>query len=168
MSYLAHWPRRRGKLLLLIIGNWKEWPYLLETVLRLQRSMGKFLINTVLGVTRWKKQQNFPHETFCLFVFCNWNVSRSNSISRNILYPENSWLHPCRPPWLANEGNSWVLDQLEHSLFQWFHTLKPLHFKAYFLFTWHLEWTWHLGLLQFKYKCIYLLVTSMKNKQYTS
>ena len=25
---------------------------------------------------------------------------------------------PGRPPWLANEGNSWVLDQLEHSLFQ--------------------------------------------------
>ena len=25
---------------------------------------------------------------------------------------------PGRQPWLTNEGNSWVLDQLEYSLFQ--------------------------------------------------
>ena len=39
---------------------------------------------------------------------------------------------------------------------------KSHYFKAYFSFTWHLEYT---DLLQFRHKCIYLLLaTNWKNK----
>ena len=40
---------------------------------------------------------------------------------------------------VGRQRNIHILDQLEHSLFQWFYALKSLYFKVYFLFTWHLE-----------------------------
>ena len=42
---------------------------------------------------------------------------------------------PGRPPWLADKGNIWVLDRLEHSLCQLFNPLKSLYFTVYFSFT---------------------------------
>ena len=48
---------------------------------------------------------------------------------------KNSWLHA----WSTNmtfqfsgRDNFWVLDQLNHSLFQLFHSLKAVYFRAYF------------------------------------
>ena len=99
----------------------------------------------------------------------SWKVSRSDVISRSLFCPEN-WLHAWT--WLTTmvgwqiKGNVWVLDQLEHSLFQWFHTLKSLYFKDYFSFTWHLEFP-YTDLLQFKHKCTHLFATNVTSKQYT-
>ena len=42
---------------------------------------------------------------------------------------------PAWPPWLADKGYFWLLDELEHSLFQSVDTLKSLYFKAYFSLT---------------------------------
>ena len=65
---------------------------------------------------------------------------------------------------MTDKGNVSVLDQLGHSLLQWFHTLNSLYFKAYFSFEWHLE-SPYTDLLQFKHKCTYVFATNLNNKQ---
>ena len=83
-------------------------------------------------------------------------------IYRNLLCPEK--LLDAR----MADHHGWLIEKtFGHSLFQWFHTLKPLYFiKAYFSFTWHLE-SPYTDLLQFKHKCTYFFATNLKNKQYT-
>ena len=138
LSFLAHCRGRRGIPPQLFFGNWNEWSCLLGKMPRLGVSMGKFFIrNAVLGVPRWKNPQVFPHEVLCLYVVAEMFLKMA-------LYLETysvvkTGCAPGWPAWVADQGDVWVLDQLEHSLFQWFHTLRSLCSKAYFSFTWHVE-----------------------------
>ena len=136
---------------------------MLEKMSRLRRSMGKILIkNATLGVPRWKKLKFFPMSSFVCFY--SRNVSRSGLISKNFVWLHSSWT--TMVGWerkLLGFGHS---KQLEHSLFQWFHALKPLYFKAYFVLTWHLE-SLYTDILKFKHKCTDLFATNLKNKQHT-
>ena len=93
---------------------------------------GKFFIkNVVLGVPRWKKPKFFPIRYLvyfvylvyftCLFYCCSWNVYRSGLILRNLNLSWKVVAHLVdQHGWLIKE--IWILDQLEHSLFQLFHT----------------------------------------------
>ena len=125
-----------------LFGNWKEWPCLLEKMLRLWVSMGKFLLkNPVLGVPTWKKPQHFPHKAFCLFVAAKMFLEVALFLETYSVLKTRCTLG--RPPWLADKGNF-------HSFNDFI--LSKLTIKAYFSFTLHLE---------------YLFATSLKNKQYT-
>ena len=69
---------------------------------------------------------------------------------------------PGWPPWLADKGKVWVLNQLEHSLFQGF--LGFLTLKSLFFI--HMTPRIDDYLLHFKHKCTYLFATNLKNKHY--
>ena len=129
LSFLEHWP-----------GGGLQWKLNGVTyfVGKNAQITGKFLIkNAVLGVPRWKKPRIFPNKAFYLFDCCSWNVSRSGLNFRNLNLSWKVFAHLVdHYGWLTKEIS--VLDQLEHSLFQLFHTLKSLYFKAYISFTWHL------------------------------
>ena len=141
LSFLTAWPGWRGGASALF-GNWKEWPCLLEKMLRLWVSMGKFLLkNPVLGVPTWKNPQHFPHKAFCLFVAGKMFLEVALFLETYSVLKTRCTLG--RPPWLADKGNF-------HSFNDFI--LSKLTIKAYFSFTLHLE---------------YLFATSLKNKQYT-
>ena len=64
------------------------------------------------------KATKFPHETFFLFVFVAEMFLEVTLFLENYSILKIPGCTPGRPPWLANRGNFWVLDQLDHSLFQ--------------------------------------------------
>ena len=140
---------------------------------RLRRSMGKFLIkNAVLGVARWK---NLCLSTWdLLFVCCSWYVSRSglsSIFSRQRRFLEiysvlkKCWLHTWSTTMINWQTKCLGFGPARTFTFSIFHIFKLLYFKAYVLFTWHLE-SPSTDLLQFKHKCTYLFATNSKNKQY--
>ena len=135
---------------------WKSSLRYLQTTLIM--GWGELVSQFMWGLVGEKIPKFFPTGSF---VCCSWNVSQSSLISRTLLCSEKL-LGTCLVDHLG-----WLTKKtFGHSLFQWFHTLKSLYFKAYFSFTLHLE-SPYTDLNQFKHKSTYLFATNLKKKQYT-
>lgn len=88
--------------------------------------MGKYIDNTLVGVTQWKKQTLKPPwsciDTFCFF----FTAARSAScLQRHLNNKWNGWPHLCLP---GSLGVSELTNQLPHTPFQ--RALKQENFVA--------------------------------------
>ena len=61
-------------------------------------------------------KKNFPHKAFCLFVTAEMFLEVALFLETYSVL--KTGCTPCEKPWLADKGNVWVSDQLEHSLSQ--------------------------------------------------
>ena len=142
--------------------NWKDWPCLLGKMPRLRVTIGTFFIeNAVLGVPRWKEAPYFSPYMFCLFVAAEIFLQVAIFLEAYSVL-KNAW-STTMVGWQRKRLVFWPAKTFTLPLISY---SQISYFKAYFLFTWHLKFS-YTDLLQFKYKCTYLCVTSLKNKQYT-